>query len=127
MSPDPNSAVSLRDASRAAQLFRWFKDNPAGRKLIAFNQESQIISDLCIYLVYAFRFEKREEFLKMVLGENQTASENMTKVSRGIAQKLYDRTRGASIGSGAIALNDALCENLFALYVCVLNGGCNDF
>jgi hypothetical protein len=46
----------------------------------------------------------------------------MTEVSRIIAKMLYEQAHGASIGSGAIALNDALCENLFALYVCVLNG-----
>jgi E3 ubiquitin-protein ligase RNF213 len=46
----------------------------------------------------------------------------MKEASRAIAEKLYKEARGASIGSGAIALNEALCENLFALYICVLNG-----
>ena len=46
----------------------------------------------------------------------------MKKASRAIAKRLYKEAHGASIGSGAIALNEALCENLFALYVCVLNG-----
>ena len=46
----------------------------------------------------------------------------MKKASTVIAEKLYKEARGASIGSGAVALNEALCENLFALYVCVLNG-----
>jgi hypothetical protein len=47
----------------------------------------------------------------------------MTEVSRIIAKMLYEQKHGASIGSGAIALNDTLCENLFAsVYVCVLNG-----
>ncbi|EFX79196.1 hypothetical protein DAPPUDRAFT_245292 [Daphnia pulex] len=47
----------------------------------------------------------------------------MTEVSRIIAKMLYEQKQGASIGSGAIALNDALCENLFAsVYVFVLNG-----
>ena len=35
---------------------------------------------------------------------------------------MYEQAHGATIGSGAIVLNDALCENLFAAYVCVLNG-----
>ena len=79
-------------------------------------------ADLAIYLVYAFRFRKRKPFLENVFGKNQSASQNMTQVSRIIAKMLYNEAHGASIGSGAIALNDALCENLFALYVCVLNG-----
>ena len=119
MSPDTASAVSLRDATRAAHLFHWFLDTPAGRQMALTNQ---IAADLTIFLVYAFRFQKRKLFLVNVFGEKETASKNMKEVSKNIAKKLYDQAHGASIGSGAIALNDALCENLFALYVCVLNG-----
>lgn len=119
LSTDPDSAVSLRDATRAVQIFDWFSTTPAGRKIAPGNQEA---ADLTIYLVYAFRFRKRKTFLKNVFGANQTASGNMTTVSRKIAKMLYEQAHQASIGSGAIALNDALCENLFALYVCVLNG-----
>jgi hypothetical protein len=120
MSVDRESAVSLRDASRAVQLFCWFCQSPAGQMLSKKNQESA--ADLTIYLVYAFRFRERKTFLKRVFGDNQSASKNMTSASRLITEKLYEIANGASIGSGAIALNDALCENLFALYVCVLNG-----
>jgi hypothetical protein len=121
LSVDPESAVSLRDASRAVQLFCWFFQSPAGQMLSEKNQAKA--TDLTIYLVYAFRFRaERETFLNQVFGENQSASMNMSSVSRFITKKLYEKAHGASIGSGAIALNDALCENLFALYVCVLNG-----
>ncbi|XP_046641474.1 E3 ubiquitin-protein ligase RNF213-like [Daphnia pulicaria] len=82
----------------------------------------QKAADLSIYLVYAFRFREREIFLENVFGNNQSASNSMTNVSIVITKMLYEKAHGASIGSGAIALNDALCENLFALYVCVLNG-----
>ncbi len=119
MSADPDSAVSLRDATRAVQLFRWFCLTPSGRKMAP---EGRVAADLAIYLVYAFRFRSRKTFLKNVLGKDQSASQNMIKVSRIIAKMLYEQAHEASIGSGAIALNDALCENLFALYVCVLNG-----
>ena len=119
MSVDPDSAVSLRDTTRAVQLFRWFCRSPAGQKMSE-NDEGKA-ADLTIYLVYAFRF-KRKTFLENVFGRNQLASKNMTEVSRIIAKMLYEKAHGASIGQGAIALNDALCENLFALYVCVLNG-----
>ena len=34
LSIDPESAVSLRDAARAVQIFRWFYLVPAGRKII---------------------------------------------------------------------------------------------
>ena len=78
--------------------------------------------ELTIYLVYAFRFRQRETFLQGVFGLGHTASENMKRVSSTIARELYLKAHGASIGSGAIALNDALCENLFALYVCIING-----
>ena len=118
-SPDPDSAVSLRDATRAAQLFNWFLTHEAGRSM-AYNNQAAM--DLAIYLVYAFRFKKRKAFLESVFGLGQTASRNMTEASQKITKKLYEEAHGASIGSGAIALNDALCENLFALYVCVLNG-----
>lgn len=120
MSRDPDSAVSLRDATRASQLFHWFCESPAGKMLTKNNRK--IGRDLTVYLVYAFRFLKRKTFLKNVFGANQSASGNMTEVSRNIAKMLYVHAQGASIGSGAIALNDALCENLFALFVCVLNG-----
>jgi len=123
MSPDPDSAVSLRDATRAAQLFQWFYDSPAGKKMA---YGPQVAMDLSVYLVYAFRFRKRKSFLENVFGRNQTASRNMTEVSRKISKTLYEKAQGASIGSGAIALNDALCENLFALYVCVLNGNIHE-
>jgi len=82
----------------------------------------QVAIDLSIYLVYAFRFRQRKAFLENVFGQNQSASQNMAEVSRKVTENLYEHAHGASIGSGAIALNDALCENLFALYVCVLNG-----
>jgi hypothetical protein len=120
LSVDPDSAVSLRDAARAVQLFRWFYKAPAGQKMSKNDAKKAV--DLTIYLVYAFRFRKRKIFLENVFGKNQSASKNMTEVSRIIAHMLYEQAHGASIGSGAIALNDALCENLFALYVCVLNG-----
>ena len=120
LSVDPESAVSLRDATRAVQLFRWFCQSPAGQKMSQIDMTKA--SNLTIYLVYAFRFRNRKIFLENVFGKNQTASKNMTEVSRIIAKMLYEQAHGASIGSGAIALNDALCENLFALYVCVLNG-----
>jgi len=86
------------------------------------NNPFTIAVELSIYLVYAFRVKDRTDFLENIFGRNQSASRNMTEVSRKIAKLLYDQAHGASIGSGAIALNDALCENLFALYVCVLNG-----
>ncbi len=120
LSVDPESAVSLRDATRAVQLFRWFSTTTAGQKMIDHNKEKAV--DLTIYLVYAFRFRKRKIFLEKVFGKYQSASDNMKQVSRFIAKMLYEKAHGASIGSGAIALNDALCENLFALFVCVLNG-----
>ena len=120
LSVDPESAVSLRDATRAVQLFRWFCTTLAGQKMI--DGDAGKAADLTIYLVYAFRFRKRKSFLENVFGKNQSASHNMKQVSRIIAKMLYEQAHGASIGSGAIALNDALCENLFALYVCVLNG-----
>jgi hypothetical protein len=120
LSVDPESAVSLRDATRAVQLFRWFLQSPAGQKMS--ERDVTKAADLTIYLVYAFRFRNRKIFLENVFGNNQSASKNMTEVSRIIAKMLYEQAHGASIGSGAIALNDALCENLFALYVCVLNG-----
>lgn len=119
MSPDVASAVSLRDATRSAQLFGWFINTPAGRKMAL---TEQVASDLTIYLVYAFRFLKRKLLLENVFGPKETATKHMREVSKKIAKELYDKAHGASIGSGAIALNDALCENLFALYVCVLNG-----
>jgi hypothetical protein len=115
------SRPCLRDGTRAVQLFRWFCQSPAGQKLSQIDVEKA--SDLTIYLVYAFRFRNRKIFLVNVFGKNQTASKNMTEVSRIIAKMLYEQKQGASIGSGAIALNDALCENLFAsVYVFVLNG-----
>ena len=120
LSDDPESAVSLRDAARAVQIFRWFCKTPAGQKMI--DSDTKKAADLTIYLVYAFRFRERQLFLENVFGKYQNASYNMTQVSRKIAKMLYKKAHGASIGSGAIALNDALCENLFALYVCVLNG-----
>ncbi len=120
LSVDPESAVSLRDATRAVQLFRWFCTSTVGQKITNRNTGKAI--DLTIYLVYAFRFHKRKIFLENVFGINQSASGNMKQVSRLIAKMLYEKAHGASIGSGAIALNDALCENLFALFVCVLNG-----
>jgi hypothetical protein len=119
-SVDPDSAVSLRDAARAVQLFNWFYHSPASKMLSGGNVQKS--ADLTVYLVYAFRSRNRKIFLENIFGEDQSASENMTNVSRIIAKMLYDKAHGASIGSGAIALNDALCENLFALYVCVLNG-----
>ncbi|KAI9554203.1 hypothetical protein GHT06_019475 [Daphnia sinensis] len=120
LSVDPESAVSLRDATRAVQLFHWFCQAPAGQKIT--KKDVAVAADLTIYLVYAFRFRKRKTFLGNVFGKDQSASKNMAEVSRIIAKMLYEQAHGASIGSGAIALNDALCENLFALYVCVLNG-----
>ena len=122
MSVDPESAVSLRDATRAVCSFRWFYNSPAGKNMS--KRDARKAADLSIYLVYAFRFRERKKFLENVFGKDQSASKNMTEVSRIIAKKLYEQAHGASasIGSGAIALNDALCENLFALYCCVLNG-----
>lgn len=120
LSIDPDSAVSLRDTTRAVQLLNWFCLSPAGKMLS--RTDGLVAIDLTIYLVYAFRFRSRKTFLKNVFGPKQSASGNMTDVSRRISQMLYKEAHGASIGSGAIALNDALCENLFALYVCVLNG-----
>ena len=122
LSVDPDSAVSLRDAARAVQLFNWFCRSSAGRKVA---KSGRVAADLTIYLVYAFRFSERITFLENVFGREQSASKNMTEVSRIIAKMLYEEAHGASIGSGAICLNDALCENLFALYVCVLNGKYN--
>jgi hypothetical protein len=120
LSVDQESAVSLRDTARAVQLFYWFCSSPASQMLTEGNKQKA--ADLSIYLVYAFRFREREIFLENVFGNNQSASNSMTNVSRVITKMLYEKAHGASIGSGAIALNDALCENLFALYVCVLNG-----
>ena len=120
LSPDPDSAVSLRDATRAAQIFQWFRLHPAGQRL-AFTERAAV--DLTIFLVYAFRFKERKRFLtKVFTGRDETASFHMIEASRKIAKLLYEKARGPTIGCGAIALNDALCENLFALYVCVLNG-----
>lgn len=119
LSPDSDSAVSLRDTTRAAQIFRWFCETPAGQNL-AYNP--RIAMELTIYLVYAFRFKDRPLFLENVFGMNQSASRSMMEASQKLARKLFEEEHGASIGSGAIALNEALCENLFALYVCVLNG-----
>lgn len=119
MSRDRDSAVSLRDTTRAVQLFHWFCTSPPGKKLA---NGPQVAMDLSIYLVYAFRFTERATFLKRVFGENQSASRNMAKASKKITKSFHKHAHSVSIGAGAIALNDALCENLFALYVCVLNG-----
>jgi hypothetical protein len=72
--------------------------------------------------VYAFRFIERQLFLENIFDDRDSPTRSMRTASTTIAKKLYVEARGASIGSGAVALNDALCENLFALYVCVLNG-----
>ena len=131
-STDPFSAVSLRDATRATQLFRWFNNEPAGRQIAIFEEPGRYWSrstqtnraqTLAIYLAYALRFREVEKrkFLDRVFGRNHEATIHMREASQKIARKLFDQAHGASIGCGAIALNDALCENLFALYVCVLN------
>ena len=73
LSVDPESAVSLRDATRAVQLFRWFLQAPAGQKMS--ERDVTRAADLTIYLVYAFRFRNRKIFLENVFGNNQSASE----------------------------------------------------
>lgn len=119
LSVDSRSAVSLRDATRAARLLRWFCCTEAGKKIARTGKSGR---ELAIYLVYAFRFRQRRTFLQTVFGQGEGATQSMRRASRTIATKLFEAAHGASIGSGAVALNDALCENLFALYVCVLNG-----
>ena len=120
LSADEPSAVSLRDATRAASLFRWFRTSEAGRKM---TEDTEQATHLAIYLVYAFRFQERHPFLTQVFCQWEAATSSVAAASKKIADKLYAEARGGtSIGSGAIALNGALCENLFALYVCVLNG-----
>ena len=49
MSPDGPSAVSLRDATRAVQLFRWFRTSEAGKQMTSSNL---MAAELSIYLVY---------------------------------------------------------------------------
>jgi hypothetical protein len=51
MSSDGPSAVSLRDATRAVQLFRWFRNSEAGKQMASSNQ---MAVELSIYLVYLF-------------------------------------------------------------------------
>jgi len=63
----------------------------------------------------------REHFLTKVFPSADHVMDLMKSASRTITDKLYKEAHGATIGSGAISLNEALCENLFALYVCVLN------
>lgn len=119
LSTDPDSAVSLRDTTRAVQLFQWFSCTTAGKQLAG---SDDIAMQLAIYLVFAFRFSERKPFLEGVFGKNQRANHHVRLASKKIADMLYKYAHGASIGSGAVALNDALCENLFGLFVCVLNG-----
>lgn len=119
LSPDPESAVSLRDATRGIQLFEWFTKTTIGKQLA---RNHEIAMELAIFLVYAFRFTARKQFLESVFGKFNRVQLHMKQASKTIAEKLYKHAHGASIGSGAVALNDALCENLFGLFVCVLNG-----
>ena len=51
----------------------------------------------------------------MYLVQARSASKNMTEESLNIAKMLYDHAQVNSIGSWAIALNDALCENFSKL------------
>ncbi len=54
---------------------------------------SKIARDLTVYLVYAFRWLKRNTFLKNVFGANQSASRDMTEESLNIAKMLYDHAQ----------------------------------
>ena len=119
LSRDSRSAVSLRDATHAVKIFCWFRKNPAGQLLA---DSYQITVELAIYLVYAFRFENRQSFLTAVFGEQETATKSMKSASKKIAKILHDSALGSSVAPEIIALNEALCENLFAIFVCVLNG-----
>ena len=126
MSADPESAASLRDTARAVKLFLWFAKAPAGRALYNSPDRAstnEISAQLAIYVAYAFRFtSERNEFLSQVFGSHKSVRDNVRQASRKITELVSDMAKGASIGSGAIALNDALCENLLGLFVCVLNG-----
>jgi hypothetical protein len=51
MSPDGPSAVSLRDATRAVQLYHWFRNTEAGKQMASTNL---MAAELSIYLVYFF-------------------------------------------------------------------------
>ena len=53
MSPDGPSAVSLRDATRAVQLYHWFRNTEAGKQMASTNL---MASELSIYLVYLIHF-----------------------------------------------------------------------
>jgi len=121
LSDDPRSAVSMRDATRAITIFQWFNGTPAGRILCPSDKDREYLT---IYLVYAFRFpsQQRERFLAKCT-QAILVAQALRKAAAQITERLFSRiSRSATIGAGVVALNDALCENLFALYVCVLTG-----
>jgi len=121
-SADRLSAVSLRDAVRAIALKRWFLSTYPGPVL---SKNGYASSHLAVYLCYAFRFldTQRKDFLQAVFGrEADYAITAMKDATRLLMDRLYKPgSSRTSIGAGAIALNEALCENVFASFVCVLN------
>lgn len=130
-SGDSGSAVSLRDVSRALEFYHWFRAHPAGR-FLAGDADSRSAQYLSVYLTYAFRFSvhDRQQLLRDVFGEGNAAHATMKCAATAITEKLHGARDHSGVANGmvtgaaggAVALNDALCENVFALFCCVANG-----
>lgn len=127
------SAVNLRDVSRFKILFRWFLKYMPSKSLSIFDEaeaevantnynilreERAFILSLCFcYYMRLESFEKRKEYLSEVEKAMGFQSDHMRSVLENEQLDYLGRMKKQP----GIAMNEALRENIFSAFVCIMN------
>ena len=119
------SSVSLRDVARYRLIYNWYHDTFDKREIQLSPQEKIFNSAiLSLMLCYYFRLRspaKKLNYLsivKKVIRSNQTSDYTVEQIVQREQEELMNRMTEKPTGT---ATNRALLDNIFVMFVCVLN------
>ncbi|CAF2518706.1 unnamed protein product [Rotaria sp. Silwood2] len=119
------SSVSLRDVARYRLIYNWYYDTFNKRENNVSNRQNMVESGiLALMLCYYFRLRSSAEktnyinMLKKSMSFNQTNNNFIEQILQKEQDELIKRMKEKPVGT---AINRALRDNLFVMFVCILN------
>ncbi|CAF4035636.1 unnamed protein product, partial [Rotaria sordida] len=119
------SSVSLRDVSRYRLIYNWYYDTFDKRKTnLSIRDKIFKSSILSLMLCYYFRLSSSVEktkyinMLEKAMSFNQTNEKIIEQILQQEQDELISRMKEKPTGT---AINRALRDNLFVMFVCILN------
>ncbi|MES1913550.1 MAG: hypothetical protein MHM6MM_005739, partial [Cercozoa sp. M6MM] len=114
------SVVSLRDVSRALQVYRWATDEFIPQNVVIKNDRIRLAVILSIHFCYASRLSRDERSELIQKLDTKRLHFSLQPYDASVRELQLSLVQHMTLPRG-VALNEALLENIFCCVVAILN------